>query len=115
MVYKTKFNRFIAVRFIFDEIDSGIGGKAAESVARKIKELARHHQVICITHLPQIAAGGSSHFLVEKHLANGRTATSISQLGEDARLREIARMLDGDSVSVQTLAFAAELMRRKTL
>ncbi len=100
---------------IFDEIDSGIGGKAAESVARKIKELARHHQVICITHLPQIAAGGSSHFLVEKHLANGRTATSISQLGEDARLREIARMLDGDSVSVQTLAFAAELMRRKTL
>jgi len=97
---------------IFDEIDSGIGGKAAESVARKIKELARHHQVICITHLPQIAAGGTSHFLVEKHLANGRTATSISQLGRDARLNEIARMLDGDSVSAQTLAFAAELIGR---
>ena len=52
---------------IFDEIDSGIGGKAAEAVARKIKELARHHQVICITHLPQIAAFGTTHFLVEKH------------------------------------------------
>ena len=99
---------------IFDEIDSGIGGKAAEAVARKIKELARHHQVICITHLPQIAAGGTSHFLVEKHLANGRTATTISQLGDDARLKEIARMLDGDSVSSQTLAFAAELISRKT-
>ncbi|MDD5759958.1 MAG: DNA repair protein RecN [Desulfobulbaceae bacterium] len=97
---------------IFDEIDSGIGGKAAESVARKIKELARHHQVVCITHLPQIAACGTSHFLVEKHLAAGRTATSISQLGHDARQGEIARMLDGDSVSSQTLAFAAELIGR---
>lgn len=97
---------------IFDEIDSGIGGKAAESVARKIKELARHHQVICITHLPQIAAGGSSHFLVEKRLTNGRTATSISQLDNETRLKEIARMLDGDSVTSQTLAFAAELIGR---
>lgn len=97
---------------IFDEIDSGIGGKAAESVARKIKELARHHQVICITHLPQIAACGTSHFLVEKHLAAGRTATSIGQLAQDARHGEIARMLDGDSVSPQTLAFAAELIGR---
>jgi len=97
---------------IFDEIDSGIGGKAAESVARKIKELSCHHQVICITHLPQIAAGGTSHFLVEKHLANGRTATSISQLEHEARRHEIARMLDGDSVSPQTMAFAAELIGR---
>lgn len=97
---------------IFDEIDSGIGGKAAESVARKIKELSCHHQVICITHLPQIAAGGTSHFLVEKHLANGRTATSISQLAHEARHHEIARMLDGDSVSKQTMAFAAELIGR---
>lgn len=97
---------------IFDEIDSGIGGKAAEAVARKIKELSRHHQVICITHLSQIAACGTSHFLVEKHLAGGRTATSISQLEQEARLKEIARMLDGDSVSPQTLAFAAELIGR---
>jgi len=97
---------------IFDEIDSGIGGKAAEAVAKKIKELARHHQVICITHLPQIAAGGTSHFLVEKHLTDGRTATSITQLDKDARLAEIARMLDGDSVSPHTMAFASELIGR---
>lgn len=97
---------------IFDEIDSGIGGKAAESVAKKIAELASHHQVICITHLPQIAACGTSHFLVEKHLRQGRTATAITPLGEEARLGEIARMLDGDSVSSRTLAFAAELLGR---
>jgi len=97
---------------IFDEIDSGIGGKAAESVAKKIAELATHHQVICITHLPQIAACGTSHFLVEKHLTHGRTATDITPLGEEARLDEIARMLDGDSVSSRTLAFAAELLGR---
>lgn len=97
---------------IFDEIDSGIGGKAAEAVARKIKELARHHQVVCITHLPQIAAGGTSHFLVEKRVSDGRSATSIAPLQNDARLAEIARMLAGDSVSPQTLAFAAELIAR---
>ena len=97
---------------IFDEIDSGIGGKAAEAVANKIKELARHHQVICITHLPQIAAGGTSHFLVEKRVEKGRSATVITPLTDEARLAEIARMLDGDSVSTRSLAFAAELIER---
>jgi len=97
---------------IFDEIDAGIGGKAAEAVARKIRELAQRHQVICITHLPQIAAAGTSHFLVEKRLADGRTSTAITELEPAARLPEIARMLDGDSVSPQSLAFAAELIGR---
>ena len=97
---------------IFDEIDSGIGGKAAEAVANKIKELARHHQVICITHLPQIAAAGTAHFLVEKRVEKGRSATMITPLTDDARLAEIARMLDGDSVSTRSLAFAAELIER---
>jgi len=83
---------------IFDEIDAGIGGKAAEAVAKKIKALSRHHQVICITHLPQIAAGASAHFLVEKRLEGGRTVTTITQLDNEARLREIARMLDRDKV-----------------
>ncbi len=97
---------------IFDEIDSGIGGKAAEAVARKIKGLSRHHQVICITHLPQIAACANSHFLVEKRLEMGRTVTAITPLDSEARLGEIARMLDGDSVSAHSLAFAAELIGR---
>jgi len=95
---------------IFDEVDAGVGGEAAESVARKIKELARHHQVICITHLPQIAARGGTHFLVQKQLNNNRTITSVSQLSEQERVEELARMLAGDSASAQTTAWARELL-----
>lgn len=95
---------------IFDEVDAGVGGEAAESVARKIKELARHHQVICITHLPQIAARGSAHFLVQKQLSGGRTITSVSHLSEQERVEELARMLAGDSASAQTTAWARELL-----
>jgi len=97
---------------IFDEVDAGVGGEAAESVARKIKELARHHQVICITHLPQIAARGRAHILVRKGLSEGRTITSVSPLSEEERVDELARMLAGDSVSEQTTAWARELLEK---
>ena len=97
---------------IFDEVDTGIGGEAAESVARKIKELAGHHQVICITHLPQIAARGSRHFLVEKGVSGGRTVTSVSALSEQERVEELARMLAGESASAQTEAWARELLEK---
>lgn len=97
---------------IFDEIDAGIGGKAAEAVAEKIQELAEHHQVVCITHLPQIASGAIEHFLVEKHVCNGRTKTSINNLSGQERVAELARMLDGKTASQQSLAFAAELIGR---
>lgn len=97
---------------IFDEVDTGIGGEAAESVARKIKELAEHHQVICITHLPQIAARGTRHFLVEKSLSGGRTVTSVSALSEQKRVEELARMLAGESASAQTEAWARELLEK---
>ena len=95
---------------IFDEVDAGVGGEAAESVARKIKELANHHQVICITHLPQIAARGSSHFRVAKKLRDGRTITSVSRLKEDERVEELARMLAGEAATNQTEAWARELL-----
>ena len=97
---------------IFDEVDAGVGGEAAESVARKIKELANHHQVICITHLPQIAARGSSHFRVEKKQKDGRTITSVSRLQEDERIEELARMLAGESATHQTEAWARELLNK---
>lgn len=97
---------------VFDEVDAGIGGKAAEAVARKIKELAQHHQVLCITHLPQIAASGQSHFLVEKSLQHGRTMTAVIPLAQRQRVDELARMLDGKSVSERTMAFAEELITR---
>ncbi len=98
---------------IFDEVDAGIGGQAAEAVAEKISELAGHHQVVCITHLPQIAACADLHFKVEKQVANGRTSTVISPLGKEQQIGELARMLGGENPTMQTLAFAKELIQRK--
>ncbi|ADH85400.1 DNA repair protein RecN [Desulfurivibrio alkaliphilus] len=99
---------------VFDEVDAGISGQAAESVARKIRQLAGHHQVICITHLPQIAAGADEHYLVAKSQRNGRTITEIDRLPEKRRPHELARMLDGAAVSDKTLAYATELINRTT-
>ena len=95
---------------IFDEVDSGIGGEAAEAVARKIQELASHHQVFCITHLPQIAARGNIHFQVAKGVQEGRTQTRVLRLSEDQRVSEIVRMLAGDSATEQTQAWAKDLL-----
>lgn len=97
---------------IFDEVDTGISGKAAESVARKIKELATHHQVICITHLAQIASCAHDHYRVSKHVSNDRTHTAIVRLDETQKVAELAGMLDGDSVTPQTLAYVTELINR---
>ncbi|MEA3547174.1 MAG: DNA repair protein RecN [Thermodesulfobacteriota bacterium] len=97
---------------IFDEIDAGISGKAAEAVAKKIKELAAHHQVLCITHLPQIASYAEEHFLVAKSVHDQRTRSTISRLQPDEQVHELGRMLDGDSVTEKTLAYAGELLRR---
>lgn len=97
---------------IFDEIDAGISGKAAEAVGRKIKELAGHHQVLCITHLPPIAAAAHAHFLVAKSVQNERTQTSVAPLTPEQRVAELARMLAGDSVTEKTLAYVQELLGR---
>jgi DNA repair protein RecN (Recombination protein N) len=99
---------------IFDEVDAGIGGQAAEAVAEKISELASHHQVFCITHLPQIAACADLHFKVEKHVEDGRTRTVITPLGKEQQIDELARMLGGEKPTAQTLAFAGELIERRT-
>jgi len=97
---------------IFDEVDAGIGGEAAEAVARKIKELSGHHQVLCITHLPQIAARGNLHFRVEKAAKEGRTQSDVRRLGDEERVTELARMLAGRSPSEHTLAWARELLAK---
>ena len=97
---------------IFDEVDAGVGGEAAEAVARKIKELAEHHQVLCITHLPQIAARGTQHLKVEKEIAGGRTSTSVLPLAEAERVDELARMLAGESATKQTQAWAEALLEK---
>jgi len=97
---------------IFDEVDSGVGGRAAEAVGLKIRELADHHQVICITYLPQIAARADQHLLVKKEVDGGRTRTTISNLEMSARKDELARMLDGDGAGASTMAYVDELMAR---
>jgi len=95
---------------VFDEVDAGIGGGTAEVVGRKLSELARHHQVICITHLPQIAKFGEHHFSIAKHVADGRTITAIQPLNKEGRYKEIARMLGGEEITPTTLEHARELL-----
>lgn len=97
---------------IFDEVDAGIGGEAAEAVARKIQELAGHHQVLCITHLPQIAARGTEHLRVAKQMQGGRTLSTVVQLSERERVTELERMLAGESATPQTRAWAEELLAK---
>jgi DNA repair protein RecN (Recombination protein N) len=95
---------------VFDEVDSGIGGGTAEVVGRKLADLARYHQVICITHLPQIAKFGDHHFTISKYVEDGRTLTTIQPLNKKERYREIARMLGGEKITQTTLDHARELL-----
>lgn len=95
---------------VFDEIDSGIGGKTASAVGSKLHELAGAHQVICVTHLPQIAAVADRHFKVSKADSDGRTTTSVAVLGREDRVGEIARMLSGAKVSETSLEHAKEML-----
>jgi len=96
---------------IFDEVDAGIGGAAAEVVGKKLREAASHHQVLCITHLPQIASFGKHHFLVEKVVSEGRTKTEMRRLTEEERLDEMARMLGGVKVSDKAREHAREMLK----
>ena len=95
---------------VFDEIDIGIGGRAAEAVGRKLKTLSKRQQVVCITHLPQIAAFADQHFLIEKADKDGRTRTSIRRMEEAERAREVARMLSGAKVTETSLEHARNLL-----
>ena len=94
---------------IFDEIDSGISGKTAWKVSEKLGILAKSHQVICITHLPQIAAMADSHYCIEKSEQNGKTVTNIMPLNEDGALNEVARLLGGEVITDAVLENAREL------
>ena len=96
---------------VFDEIDIGIGGSAAEAVGQKLKTLARGQQVLCITHLPQIAAFADQHFLIAKQEQSGRTRTNIQQLSSEQRQQEIARMLSGAQVTETSLKHAEQMLK----
>ena len=94
---------------IFDEIDAGISGKTAWKVSQKLGELAGKHQIICITHLPQIAAMADTHFMIEKGMSEGRTVTSIFPLDKEGDIRELARLLGGETITEATLQNAIEM------
>jgi DNA repair protein RecN (Recombination protein N) len=98
---------------VFDEVDAGIGGRVAEGVGRKLAQLAQRHQVICITHLPQIAKFARHHFRIEKQPANGRLKTVIYPLSPTARIEEIARMLGGATITPKTRAHAQEMLENR--
>jgi DNA repair protein RecN (Recombination protein N) len=95
---------------VFDEIDIGIGGRAAEAVGRKLKTLSKGQQVLCITHLPQIAAFGDQHFVIEKTVRQGRTQTEVRLMEDVGRVEEIARMLSGERLTETSLKHAEQLL-----
>lgn len=95
---------------IFDEVDSGIGGGVAETVGRALRTLGRQHQVLAVTHLPQVAACGAQHWQVSKHSGGGQTVSTIRELAGSARVEEIARMLGGETLTDTTRRHAAEML-----
>lgn len=97
---------------IFDEVDAGISGRAAQKVGIKLSETAAKRQVLCITHLAQIAAKADTHLLIEKQTEDGRTFTHITQLDNDGRIHELARIIDGSGESESALAAAEEMLKK---
>jgi len=96
---------------VFDEIDTGIGGRAAEAVGKKLKSLARSNQVLCVTHLPQIATFGDHHYVIEKKESGGRTHTSIRAVTGEERTEEVARMLSGAKLTETSRKHAEQMIK----
>jgi DNA repair protein RecN (Recombination protein N) len=96
---------------VFDEIDSGIGGRAAEAVGKKLKSLARSNQVLCVTHLPQIATFGDHHYVIEKKESGGRPRTTIRRVTGEERTEEVARMLSGASLTETSRKHAEQMIK----
>jgi len=96
---------------VFDEVDAGIGGEAAVAVAQALAELGKRHQVLVVTHLPQVAAAAQNHIQVSKSVREGKTFAQATTLGENERVSEIARMLSGGVAEATALEHARELLR----
>lgn len=97
---------------VFDEVDAGIGGRVADVVGRKLRAIAERHQVLCVTHLPQIASLADQHFAVQKRVERGRTLTEVRSLRDGERVEEVARMLGGETISDAARKHARELMKQ---
>ena len=96
---------------IFDEVDTGISGRVAQAIADKIKLIAQHSQVLCITHLPQVAAVAQHHFLIQKTVQNNRTTTHVTILHPEERINELARMISGEEITKLSREHAKELLQ----
>lgn len=101
-----------ASMYVFDEVDTGVGGAVAEVIGQKLLDVAKHHQVVCVTHLAQIAVYGDAHFHVRKRVVADRTRSEIHALGKEERLEEIARMLGGVNITAKTRAAAEDLLEQ---
>lgn len=99
---------------VFDEIDAGVGGSAAEAVGRRLKKLAAANQVLCVTHLAQIASFADHHYCVEKHTVKGRTSATVEEMKGPARTREIGRMLSGENLTPEALRHAEQILKLAT-
>ena len=96
---------------VFDEIDSGIGGRAAEAVGRKLKALSKGNQVLCVTHLPQIATFADQHYLIEKRESSGRAKTTVRLITDEQRTEEVARMLSGAKLTETSRKHAEQMIK----
>jgi DNA repair protein RecN (Recombination protein N) len=108
---RRKREKYSQKTLVFDEIDTGIGGRAAEAVGKKLKTLARSHQVLCVTHLPQIATFGDHHYVIEKKESGGRTKTSIRAVTGEERTEEVARMLSGAKLTETSRKHAEQMIK----
>jgi DNA repair protein RecN (Recombination protein N) len=97
---------------VFDEVDAGIGGRVAEVVGRKLKAVAARQQVLCVTHLPQIASFADQHVAVRKRVERGRTVTVVEPLADEARTEEVARMLGGETITATARQHAREMLKQ---
>jgi DNA repair protein RecN (Recombination protein N) len=97
---------------VFDEVDAGIGGRVAEVVGKKLRSMAARHQVLCVTHLPQIASLADRHYAVRKRVEKGRTTTEVTLLGSEERVEEIARMLGGEKLTETARHHAREMVNQ---
>ncbi len=112
LALKTIFSQKMGVTsIIFDEVDTGVSGRVAQAIAEKISQISNNSQVLCITHLPQVAAIADNHYYISKSVNDGRTETSLRELDEKQKIREIARMLSGSEITELTLKHAEELIK----